>query len=91
MPSLMQMTVRFLSATEKLNVMVFYLMLCHLIFSSVGCLFTWRSLATPVSATHIALLVGQGLLGYGNQVRHVAVSKLTHGVRSQFARAFALQ
>ena len=65
----MQMTVRLLSSSEPLNVMVFYLMTCTLAYSTIGCLFTWRSLITPVSAQHVALLVSQGLFGYGNQVR----------------------
>lgn len=105
MRSPVQMTVRFLSATEKLNVMVFYLMLCTLFFSVVGCLFTWQSLITPVSATHVTLLVSQGLFGYGNQVRqllcsasavvatgrvHLAFAALVHRMTVRLCQATAL-
>jgi hypothetical protein len=64
-----QMVVRILSSTEKLNVQVFYLMACTLLYSSIGCLVTWHALVWPSTATQLALLVGQGMFGYGNQVR----------------------
>ena len=65
---LVQMTVRLLSSTEQLNVMVFYLMACTLVYSSLGCLLTYDQLVTPSTVTHVALLLGQGLFGYGNQI-----------------------
>jgi drug/metabolite transporter (DMT)-like permease len=63
-----QMTVRVLRSTEKTNVMVFYLMACTLVYSSLGCALTYNRLVAPRTTLEIALLIGQGLFGYGNQV-----------------------
>jgi hypothetical protein len=64
-----QMTVRLLRTTEKTNVMVFYLMMCTLLYSIIGCIFTYKQLVMPSSLIEITLLIVQGLFGYGNQVR----------------------
>jgi uncharacterized membrane protein len=64
----LQMTVRFLRTTEPTNVMVFYLMVCTLVFSVVACAITHKQLIVPTSRWDIGLLIGQGLFGYGNQV-----------------------
>jgi drug/metabolite transporter (DMT)-like permease len=64
----LQMTVRLLRTTEKTNVMVFYLMLCTLLYSILGCALTWRRLVLPATWLEVSLLVGQGLFGYGNQI-----------------------
>jgi drug/metabolite transporter (DMT)-like permease len=71
------MTVRILSSSEKLNVMVFYLVACTLVYSTLGCALTYDHLVTPSSAGELALLIGQGLFGYGNQV--CITNGLTHG------------
>jgi hypothetical protein len=64
-----QMTVRLLRTTEKTNVMVFYLMVCTLVYSIIGCAISYRSLVLPSTWPEGALLVAQGLFGYGNQAR----------------------
>ena len=62
------MTVRLLRTTEKTNVMVLYLMVCTLVYSTAGCALTRSQLVVPTATYDLALLVGQGLFGYGNQV-----------------------
>lgn len=62
------MTVRLLRTTEKTNVMVFYLMMCTLLYSVIGCVADRSRLVLPRSWPEAALLLGQGLAGYGNQV-----------------------
>jgi drug/metabolite transporter (DMT)-like permease len=62
------MTVRVLRSTEKMNVIVLYLMMCTFVYSVLGCLATWRSLVMPSSWAEALLLLGQGLFGYGNQI-----------------------
>ena len=62
------MTVRLLRTTEKTNVMVFYLMACTLAYSIIGCAFSWKHLVIPATLPECALLLAQGLAGYGNQV-----------------------
>jgi drug/metabolite transporter (DMT)-like permease len=62
------MTVRVLRTTEKMNVVVLYLMICTFVYSIIGCAFTWKSLILPSTTFEIGLLVLQGLFGYGNQV-----------------------
>jgi drug/metabolite transporter (DMT)-like permease len=65
---MMQMTVRFLRTTEPTNVMIFYLMLCTLVYSIIGCAATHKQLIVPTNRWEIMLLIGQGLFGFGNQV-----------------------
>jgi drug/metabolite transporter (DMT)-like permease len=63
-----QMLVRLLRTTETNSVMILYLMMCTMLYSSIGCLLTWKDLMRPSTLFETALLVGQGLLGYGNQI-----------------------
>jgi drug/metabolite transporter (DMT)-like permease len=62
------MTVRVLRTTEKTNVVVLYLMICTFVYSVIGCAFTWKSLIVPATTAEVAMLIGQGLFGYGNQI-----------------------
>ena len=62
-----QMVVRELRKTDTVQVMIFYLVMCTLTYSFIGCVFSWRHLVTPNSWKHAALLIGVGACGYGNQ------------------------
>lgn len=64
----MQMSVRVLRTTESMNVVVLYLMMCTFVYSIIGCAFTWTSLVLPATTAEVALLLMQGLFGYGNQI-----------------------
>jgi drug/metabolite transporter (DMT)-like permease len=47
---------------------VLYLMICTFVYSVIGCAFTWKSLIVPTTTAEVALLIGQGLFGYENQI-----------------------
>ena len=62
------MVIRELRKTEATQVIILYLVICTLGYSSLGCAFTWRHLVTPRSGRDCALLLALGLCGYGNQL-----------------------
>ena len=64
----MQMVVRELRKTETTQVIILYLVMCTIVYSCIGCVLSWQHLVTPRSAQHVALLVGLGVFGYGNQL-----------------------
>jgi len=64
----MQMVVRELRKTETTQVIILYLVMCTIVYSCIGCVLSWQHLVTPRSAQHVALLIGLGACGYGNQL-----------------------
>ena len=67
-PACMQIVVRELRKTETTQVIILYLVMSTLVYSCIGCALSWQHLIAPRSVQHIALLVGLGVFGYGNQL-----------------------